>query len=145
MSTIADTVQLLELFFSCLNHVIFYIALFFAWLTPNLIVIGFLAYKSKPNDESFNKYINNVVKIMEIETSELKNDSKFDRVLNKFTPKLRQANSNKHLTKSFISNLYNYDCCFFNLGISRPDNEKRVIFLGIFGSWFPVYMVGMED
>lgn len=141
MSTTADAVRTIELFFLFWNSVIYYIAVFLAWLIPNLIVIAFLAYKSKPDDESFNKYINNIVKIMEIESFKLKTDSKLDRVLNKFVPKL------KHVTnkKSIISNSYNYECCFFNLAMLRYNDEKRVCFLGIFGSWFPVYMVGMED
>jgi hypothetical protein len=104
-----------------LNLYVFYL---FAFLLSSILFLGFVSYKTKPNEESFQKNIDNIMKIIKAE------------------------NNTKNLTEWFVFRLqmfkitsimasYQYDCGIFRIGVVK-DNDKRVIFVGTLDTWIPL-------
>jgi len=123
---------------SLVGSIVYYLLVFVLLLIPQLTVLGVLSYKSKSDNQSFNNYIDNLMKIIEVESKNEKGSTYLaDRLLNWAMFKFNFMVAKQ----SLLQNTYFYDLGVFNVAMVRhgADLKKRIIFIGTFGTWFPVY------
>lgn len=95
-------------------------------LIPTLLILGVLAYKSRPNKDSFEEAWN---KFLQLGTSDYKN-----KFLGRFVAKAVDKN---------VTRVY-HDSGLFSLGFisingGSGEEKETHLLLGIFGGWYPLW------
>jgi len=123
-----------------LSSVAFYLFIFINLLIPQLIFIAVMAYKTKPDEDSFTKYLDRMFEFGEKETqtqptpsTDTKNgDSFVQSQINKLVNKVTNNFSVFYAKRQAKQSVFHYDC-----GILRLAFFGNTRFVGIFGTWFP--------
>lgn len=125
-----------ENFSSILSGLFWYLFVFVNLLIPQIIVLGFLAYKSKPSDESFKVFFDKICTFGSVENQPSENSSIFQKIL------MMQTNYVIKKSIQAIANTIVFDACVVKIAyiILPNDSGKKKeshIFIGVFGAWIP--------
>jgi len=138
------------------ESLIFYSFVALMLLVPQLIVLGILAYRTKPDEESFKKYVDNLFRISEIQTRspQVSQSDKTEDTQEKVKTLVRRSSQRGNFIQRKLDEYSNqfmiwlvknrvaastihYDCGIFRFAMMHIEGQSQK-FIGIFGTWVPV-------
>lgn len=117
--------------------IFWYLFIFINLLIPQLILLGYLGYKSKPNEEKFNECFNNIV-------SFAVNQNMIGQKNMSYMENIGFSLFKLYVTYDIKSKM---NVLFYDLGVARlayvqtsdnQNNKGSHIVIGVFGTWIPI-------
>lgn len=128
---------MLTFLYSVISLLLWYFFVLILYVIPILILLAVLAYRSKPNENSFFEFFDILIKYASLaQSDEDKNDTTINIFYKYCVMKIFSYKFKNTIKTNTI--FINAGICYLAICITENKDENNQKFLGIYGTWIPL-------